>query len=217
MRYTPVRCYVLLDLAAEGKLIIERNGALEPSIRGCGLVSASHPFSEKRMLTAVEDLRREGLIRFTGKAFAGAYTGKAEVTPAGRIRLDVARQRSTAARRHPGEHPSGGGLVRQGPTRGAGRRRLRARRPGTSEPHRDGRRIQYLHPDQGQRDRVRLLGPESALRRQSRLGCDPTLPEPRERDCHFRHVDLPGRGASLGRRAPAHRERGHRRHQREVR
>jgi len=90
MRLTPVRCYVLLDLVEPGKLIITRNGALEPSIKD--FKTSEHPFSEKRLLTAVADLHNESMIRFKERGFHGVYKGLAEVAPIGRNRLHLARR-----------------------------------------------------------------------------------------------------------------------------
>lgn len=107
MRFTPVRCYVLLDLVAEGKLSITRNGALEPSIDGYGAASPHHPFTEERMLTAVDDLRKAGMIKFAETALFGTYIGKAKLTPWGDSQLIRARDAQQAyaklAERHAAE------------------------------------------------------------------------------------------------------------------
>lgn len=87
MRLTEVRCYVL-ELAEAEELGIDRNGALEPSIHGYD--RATRRFTEKRMLTAVSDLHREGWIRFAEHGLHGVYKGKAELTKLGRHWLPVA-------------------------------------------------------------------------------------------------------------------------------
>jgi hypothetical protein len=90
MRYTAVRCYVLLDLVEPGKLTITRNGALEPRIKD--FKASEHPFSEKRLLTAVADLHNESMIQFKGRGFHGVYQGEAEVAPVGCNRLHLVRR-----------------------------------------------------------------------------------------------------------------------------
>lgn len=89
MRFTAVRCHVLLDLVAEGKLHIVRNGALVPSIGAYDRLNS--PFSQARLVSAVADLYKEGLIKFPTTAHFGAYTGKAELTPWGDSQLIRAR------------------------------------------------------------------------------------------------------------------------------
>lgn len=89
MRFTAVRCHVLLDLVAEGKLHIVRNGALEASIGAYDRLDS--PFSQARLTSAVADLYKEGLIKFPTTAHFGAYTGKAELTSWGDSQLIRAR------------------------------------------------------------------------------------------------------------------------------
>lgn len=105
MKFTPVRCYVLLDLVEKDKLVITRNGALEPSIRGYR--SSEHPFTERRLLTAVQDLYDQSMIQFSGTGLFGKYIGKAEVAPVGLRRLHLVRraqdQFKALAERHAAE------------------------------------------------------------------------------------------------------------------
>lgn len=89
MRFTPARCHVLVDLVAEDKLRITRNGALEPGISAYDKLDS--PFSEKRLLSAVADLYKEGLIEFAEKALYGTYSGEAKLTPWGDSQLIRAR------------------------------------------------------------------------------------------------------------------------------
>lgn len=92
MRLTEARCYVLVKLVADGKLTIERNGAQEPSIRGFYAVGGEvRPFSEKRLLAAVQDLHNEGYIRFAERGLHGVYKGLAELTDIGQLNLPTAR------------------------------------------------------------------------------------------------------------------------------
>lgn len=90
MRFTPVHCYVLLDLVAQDKLSISRNGALEPHIEGFS--SDEHPFSERRLLTAVQDLYDAAMIKFPQVGLFGKYIGKAEIAHVGQRRLHLARR-----------------------------------------------------------------------------------------------------------------------------
>lgn len=105
MRYTPVRLYVFLDLVVDGKLVITRNGAQEPGIGAYDRLGS--PFSQRRLLTAVEDLHRAGMISFAEKTTFGLYVGKAEVAPIGRNRLHIAyrtqQELAELAERHAAE------------------------------------------------------------------------------------------------------------------
>lgn len=86
MRLTEVRCYVL-DLVAAEEISIHRNGALEPSIDGYH--KAPRRFTEKQMLTAVQDLYRANYIRFAEYGLHGVYKGRAELTRVGQHWLPV--------------------------------------------------------------------------------------------------------------------------------
>lgn len=90
MRLTEVRCYVL-ELVEAGELSISRSGALEPSIDGYH--RAKRQFTQKRMLTAVEDLYRENYIRFRERGLLGVYKGRAELTDIGQLNLPTVRAR----------------------------------------------------------------------------------------------------------------------------
>lgn len=85
MKYTAIICHVMVDLVAEGKLHISRNGAGEPGIGAYDRLGS--PYSQRRLLTTVQKLHEQGMISFSGKGIFNLYLGKAEIAPVGRNRM----------------------------------------------------------------------------------------------------------------------------------